>query len=334
MKPKTFLLKGLSKIYKKVFKPIFYDCADDCKYERQECNDMVYNAISSGKPFMLTRYGSIEMSVTNTVRVKESEITYLRKLWNYIIDKTDLPWMDERIPLSISRNAGVFNPTPAILERFAHRYLEDSKDIDMLMSVNYKERFMPLSKDCQYIHFESIYPYFVNNPWTRALKGKKVLVIHPYADTISKQYLNREKLYDNPDILPEFSLITLKAVQSSAYNQVPFTDWFEALKYMQDEMDKIDYDVCLIGCGAYGLPLAAYAKRKGKQALHIGGGIQLLFGIKGRRWEVEYRNGVWGYNVPFQLNLNYYDLFNEYWTYPSGDEVPQMAKSVEGACYW
>ena len=338
MKVKTFLAKACSKVYKKITKNPYYDCSDGCKYERQQCNDMVYDALATGKPFMLTRYGSIEMIVTNTIRIRDEKRCYIGKLWDYITDKTDLPWMDDGVFLSISRNAGVFNPTPEILERFAHRYLDDSKEIDMLMSVNYKERFMPLKKDCQFIHFESIYPYFVERPWTRILKGKRVLVVHPYADTIKAQYARREKLYNNPDILPEFELKTLKAVQSSAFNKVPYSDWFEALKYMQDEIDKIDYDICLLGCGAYGLPLAAHIKRKGKQALHIGGGVQLLFGIKGKRWETEYKEltqrGTFGYNVPFRLNLNYYDLFNEYWVNPTGDEVPKQAKQVEGACYW
>ena len=84
--------------------------------------------------------------------------------------------------------------------------------------------------------------------------------------------------------------------------------------------------------------MAAYVKHLGKQALHIGGGIQLLFGIKGRRWEDEYKvlteKGVFGYNVPFKMRLDYYKLFNDYWINPSGDEVPTQAKSVEGACYW
>lgn len=338
MKIKTFILKSLSKVYKKVVRPTYFDCSEGCKYERQECNDMVYEALICGKPFMLTRYGSIEMTVTNTIRIRDEKRCYFLKLLDYIIDKTDMPWMDETVPLSISRNAGVFNPTPSILNRFAYRYLEDSKLIDMLMSVNYKERFMPLKKDCKFIHFESIYPFFVSKPWTRALKGKKVLVVHPYAKTIKKQYERRGKIFNNPDILPDFQLITLKAIQSSAYEKVPFKDWFEALNYMINEIDKIDYDICLIGCGAYGLPLAAHVKRMGKQAIHIGGGLQLLFGIKGRRWEVEYREltekGIFGYNVPFRLNLNYYDLFNEFWVYPSGDEVPEKAKTVEGACYW
>ena len=311
MRLKTFLAKGCSKVYKKIVKRKVFDCPDAIVWKRQEANDLLYDALSNAEPFMLTRYGSIEMSVTNTWRVKESKRNYLLKIWDYITDKTDLPWMDESFIVPISRNAGVFNPTPEILERFAKTYLEDSKMIDMLMSVNYKEKFMPLKSDCKFIHFESIYPYFVERPWTRILKGKKVLVVHPYAETIQKQYAKRELLYDNPEILPEFELITLKAVQSSAYEQVPFKDWFEALEFMKKQIDAIDYDICLLGCGAYGLPLAAHVKRAGKQALHIGGGIQLLFGIKGKRWDVEYRQpNVWTYNVPFKLNLNYYDLFN------------------------
>ena len=262
----------------------------------------------------------------------------ISKLWEFVTDKTDLPWYDDLFVVSISRNAGVFNPTTSILDRFAERYLQDSKLIDMLMSVNYKEKFMPLKDTCKFIHFESIYPYFVERPWTRILKGKRVLVVHPYADTIRKQYANRDKLYENKEILPEFELITLKAVQSSAYAEVPFKDWFEALKYMEDEISKIQFDICLLGCGAYGLPLAAHVKRLGKQAIHMGGGVQLLFGIKGKRWEEEYKiateKNIFGYNVPFSLNLDYYKLFNEYWVNPSSDETPKSAKSVEGACYW
>lgn len=334
MKLKTFLAKASSKIYKRIFKKPFYDCMPGCIYERQQANDLLYNTLKSNKPFMLTRYGSIEMCVTNSYRMRRDKRSTFCKLWEYVTDKTDMPWYDELFYLSISRNAGVFNPTPDILDRFAQRYLKDSEIIDILMSVNYKEKFMPLQKSCQFIHFESVYPYFVERPWTRILKGKKVLVVHPYAETIQKQYAIREKLYDNHEILPVFELKTLKAVQSSAYAEVPFKDWFEALEYMENEIEKIEFDICLLGCGAYGLPLAAHVKRLGKQAIHMGAGVQLLFGISGKRWEEEYVQRPWGYNVPFRINTNYVDLKNEYWTRPSGNEIPPKSKSVEGGCYW
>lgn len=62
----------------------------------------------------------------------------------------------------------------------------------------------------------------------------------------------------------------------------------------------------------------------GKKAIHLGGGTQLLFGIKGKRWEGRYHGD----------DTRFADLFNEYWTYPSENEKPQNAEKVEGGCYW
>ena len=49
MKLKTFIIKGLSKAYKMIFNPTYYDCMKDCKSERQECNDVIFNALENGK---------------------------------------------------------------------------------------------------------------------------------------------------------------------------------------------------------------------------------------------------------------------------------------------
>jgi len=53
-------------------------------------------------------------------------------------------------------------------------------------------------------------------------------------------------------------LLTLKAVQTIANTKDDrFDTWFDALDYMYNEALKLDFDVALIGCGAYGYPLAA-----------------------------------------------------------------------------
>lgn len=85
---------------------------------------------------------------------------------------------------------------------------------------------------------------------------------------------------------------------------------------MEGEIDKKDFDVALLGCGAYGFPLAAYIKSIGKQAIHVGGPLQLYFGIRGKRW----------------TDMGFYS--NKYWTSPSESERPQNLKNVEGGCYW
>jgi len=69
---------------------------------------------------------------------------------------------------------------------------------------------------------------------------------------------------------------------------------------MKNEIDKIAFDIPISGTRVYGLLLVAYIKRKGKVAIHLAGITQMLFGIKGSRWEK--------YIVyPFK------NLLNEYW---------------------
>jgi hypothetical protein len=206
--------------------------------------------------------------------------------------------------------------------------------IDVLGSFQYYEKFMPLSRDIKKVQLETLYPFFVENPWTKALAGKKVLVVHPFEDTIKHQYRFRTHLFDNPDILPEFELITLKAVQSAAGIRPPHENWFLALNHMEEEISRIEFDICLIGCGAYGLPLAAHVKRIGKKAIHMGGGLQLLFGIKGKRWD----NPDYGKNeyhkYPELIKIPYVSLYNEYWIRPLDSDTPKSAKKLDGAIYW
>ena len=82
---------------------------------------------------------------------------------------------------------------------------------------------------------------------------------------------------------------------------------------------KIDFDVALIGCGAYGMPLAANLKKAGKQAIHMGGVLQIMFGIKGKRWDSD----------PIVSKL-----YNASWIRPSDSEKPGIANKIEGGCYW
>jgi hypothetical protein len=195
------------------------------------------------------------------------------------------------------------------------------REIDVLGSWLKQEIFFDEQlKNSKKVVLEDLEPFFCTNPWTRALEGKKVLVVHPFTTTIESQYEKRHLLFEN-NLLPNFELTTVKAVQSVAGAETEFKDWFEALDSMKNKIDAEDYDIAIIGAGAYGLPLAAHVKRMGKKAVHLAGATQLLFGIKGKRWE-EYI--VWPYT----------NLFNEHWVRPASNEQPQNASKVEDACYW
>ena len=282
---------------------------------------------------MIARFGTTEINCINNYLCVKSDKPYFQKCVEYITDYTHTPWWNKDHWKIMSLWSGIFPPCQDTAEKFSERYLQDIPEIDILASHQYYEKFMPLRPDVTRIQLEMLYPFSVNRPWTRYLKGKKVLVVHPFEKTIQEQYKKRKLLFKDENILPDFELITFKAVQTIAGCKSTFKNWFEALEYMENEIAKIDFDVCIIGCGAYGLPLAAYVKRMGKQAIHLAGGTQLLFGILGNRWVKQYGD-VLHYRPGIDININYRPLFNEYWIYPLKEDTPDNANIVEGACYW
>ena len=96
--------------------------------------------------------------------------------------------------------------------------------------------------------------------------------------------------------------------------------WSQALRETEAAIDgAFPFDAALLGCGAYGLPLAAHVVRSGASAVYVGGGLQLLFGIQGRRWADRAEIAV---------------VARESWVWPSAAETPPRAEIVEGGAYW
>lgn len=285
-------------------------------------SDIIYNLLMSDKPCMVARYGSTEMScMINYLGVTSKHHSLIK----YIMGEQLEWWWNKKILNQMQQWSGFFPATEKNAKRFSEMMLEDSSQLDVLAI--WSSRSLILSdyyKKAIKTSLISLEPYFSTRPWTRALGGKKVLVIHPFANQIRTQYQNhRCELFTDKNVLPEFELYTITAVQSLGGINDEFEDWFHALDWMKSEMDKIDYDVALIGCGAYGFPLAAYAKKTGHKAIHLAGALQLLFGIRGKRWDdPNYGNG------------KYQKLFNENWVYPDAKFKPANASSVENGCYW
>lgn len=287
----------------------------------QKSNDIIYSYLVSDAPCMIARYGSVELNaVVNYIGIKEK--SYI----DYIRGRIPFLWWNEGYIVGLCNFAGFFpypsNSEMRLVERFCELMIDCSKNVDVLGSWQNNEYYMEkYHKDCKKVFLECMVPFFCENPWTRVLKGKKVLVVHPFASLIEQQYTRRELLFSNDNILPEFELKTIQAVQSlGGDNSCGFSTWFDALDHMKEQIAKVDFDICILGCGAYGFPLASFVKEMGKKSVHLGGVTQILFGIKGRRWEEQYDN--------------YIKLFNGNWVRPTGALIPKFASNVENACYW
>ena len=268
--------------------------------------DTIKRCITDDKPCMISRFGSTE----------------LQTLWYIRFYPFSLPFR-KRVFHNIQFASGFFPVNFQNLKRFYKLYKKDVKDLDLLVSWRFEEFFFrDWIKGRKRVQKDTLdHFYEQNKPWTSVLKGQRVLIVHPFAETIIDQYNNhRSELFSNPEVLPEFASVqVIKAVQSIAGNPVGFKDWFEALNWMKDEIDKCDYDIALLGCGAYAMPLAAHIKRQGKKAIHMGGILQFLFGIKGVRYEENPGTRV---------------VINDAFVYPLESDKPKNAQMVEGGCYW
>jgi hypothetical protein len=272
---------------------------------------------------MVSKFGTIELNAVTAYHIFMKKRHTLREYIDFIKGRIpNVGWLDDRALNSLCSNAGFFPNDLSLLPKYYEINHKAMKQIDVLGSYIRCEAFFKeeLAK-AKKVNLDGYYaPFFWEKPWTLALKGKKVLVVHPFAKDIKSQYENcRTKIWQNPDVLPEFQLITYKSVQSMLGIKTPYKDWFEALNKMEEDIAKIDFDIALIGCGAYGMPLAAYVKSLGKQAIHLAGWTQVLFGIIGTRW---------------QNNPRVAPMINEYWIHPSKQNIPQDAKKIENGAYW
>lgn len=280
--------------------------------DANQLNQHIYDLIKSEIPFMAGRFGSTELlnmrsyKFGNLPGQKYTQKDYFDQLCDW---------------------AGFFPNDIKLLSAYSKEMEESCKEVDVLAVWfhSYEDYYIKnyMNPDLRIGYLLDFEPWSGEVHWSSALEGKKVLVIHPFIDTIKKQYARRQELFPGTDILPAFELKTLKAVQTIAGEKDDrFKTWFDALEWMYQEALKIDFDIAIVGCGAYGFPLAAKLKKAGKQAIHLAGATQLLFGIKGKRWE---ENDAFEYVRKF---------FNDAWVHPIENDKPKQASNVEGGCYW
>lgn len=288
--------------------------------DASETQKKISELLLADQPCMIARFGSVELqavvdylnppTLRNACRFAKGEVPS----WGYAPSTIRTMYI----------NAGFFPATKPMLDRFGKLMLDCMPLVDLLGSWREEETMVtPYMPDTFHAPLYALEPYYFDNPWTPALEGKKVLVVHPFEDTIRKQHEKGryEHLFADKRLTPNYELHTLKAVQSIAGNKPDgFDNWFQALDWMKAEIEKHDFDIAIIGCGAYGFPLAAHVKQIGKKAIHLGGAVANLFGIKSNA--VEKRNKFLAAKI------------NDFWVRPDDSETPQGIEMVESSRYW
>lgn len=291
--------------------------------EIDNSNKQIINLIEKNKPFIVARFGigpetyiTYEYSLT-----KEMNLSYLNKETNALniagiyFNKNDTEYKKLRL--------------------YINSYETCVKNCDLLASF-YKYRNMEIIQNyysnkysVSQIHSRSLEPFYQIQenikPWTHYLKGKKVLIINPFVDSFQKQLKNGFQIFKDENkkiFLDGQDFVFYKSYQTVADNHI-HDSWFETFNLMCKDISKIEFDIALLGCGGYGLPICNFIKTKlNKSAIYVGGGLQLLFGVMGTRWE---NNKMWREIIKEN---------DSKFIRPSGDEICRNYKTIENGSYW
>jgi hypothetical protein len=285
----------------------------------QAANARIAHLITAAQPALVCRLGWGETNIC----------------WNYVRRSF---WPVPRLSVynadlmkSATFAAGIAAPDSRSLDRFASIYLASFPFVDIfgmhimgMRGVKGMNRLVDRLSDpsVTFTQLPYLEPWAAHaagaQPWTQALAGKTVLVVHPFVSSIHAQYERRCKIKTVCDILADFTLTNIKPPVTFA-GSADASSWERNLQGLMGKVAREPFDVALIGCGAYGLPLGAFVKQLGRIAIHLGGATQMLFGIRGNRWD---------------QRPDFVRLMDDSWVRPLESERPPGADQVEQACYW
>lgn len=252
-------------------------------------------------------------------------VTEGKILYFYMTQKRiDVPSLEEGYI-----HSGIFPKTEQTVQFFCEEYLESIKSLDLApqwctcilpFEQNIYKTYNP---NCYNTRLQDLEPYYFAKPWSDQLEGKKVLVVSSFAKSILHQYSNFEKIWSK-HLKKNFELDVIKFPFSIGLSDdgemAQYNSYENCLNHYKETISKKTFDFCIVGAGAYALPLCSYIKNiMKKPCLHLGGAIQVLFGIHGSRWK---------------SNIEIQKFVNGYWKQPYPDEIPVNYKLEENGCYW
>lgn len=145
-----------------------------------------------------------------------------------------------------------------------------------------------------------IYNYIPSNPWTLALKGKRVLIISLFADEMREKDNIRHKIY-GIDLFPECNIMYIKSPHTHGdKSSHVFTKELENFNARLDAMSG-NYDIALVSAKGYGNLICSHIYNTRHSAINIGDVLQMYYGIIEQEYMMKYADVLRCY-------------INEHWT--------------------
>ena len=199
------------------------------------------------------------------------------------------------------------------------------------------------------IHYDARLTYWLDVLEALSRRRARLLVVTGFAESVRKQ-LPRLHLIHPSRNLSGLRIRVLAAPllfpapighsptpafpQRSNPNDEAYGAFLDEL-YSSGEWDSRLNEVAILGCGWFGMPLAHHARQANISAIYIGGLIQLLFGLTGRRYvDAPHANSSSNTGSLLATNALSGIHVNAHWMSPLASETPRNRLSLENGAYW
>ncbi len=163
-------------------------------YKEQNASDLIKDSLAQGKPLFIGRLGRLEMETMLRYQNNVSPGSDWYKFWHYLLHQSGPFWWDDDIRNKMKNIAGFFPPEDRLLEKFAQKMFIDLQYADILGVFGDEGKLINQYRQIHPVPLTDLEPYFHADPWTQALTDKRVLVVHPFIQSILMQYSRRELL--------------------------------------------------------------------------------------------------------------------------------------------
>jgi len=230
---------------------------------------------------------------------------------------------DDSVYYQMYSNAGFYvkekKKEKEIFKKWKNLYVAGIYNCDLMLDVVSCHSFQILGDLLNRLNtWRPTLPYIEDPKWhieniIMEYKGT-IGIVSYFKKDIENQLSKMDKIWGK-EIKNKF--IVVKSENTITGNE-PDDHWLQTFNKLKKRVKKEkEPGLWLLSCGCYGVPLCEEIKNDGKKAIYLGGLLQLLFGLKGKRWDNR-----------TEVKRNY----NQHWVYPS--EKPKNAENVENACYW
>ena len=218
------------------------------------------------------------------------------------------------------------------------------------------------------VHYNTSVSYWLDVLEELSRRKARLLVVTGFAESVRYQIPQLQRVHPSRDLSGLRIRVLAAPLVFPGFGHSP-TPGFPRPERQEDEhyahyldemrasreWDPALNEVALLGCGFFGMPLARRATQANISAIYVGGLIQLLFGITGRRYldarglikklhknnRSSHARGMDGSKETavaagsrLATDTLSGSLVNEHWIPPLASETPSEYKTYEKGAYW